>query len=115
MDLQLPILFSTALVNTWSSCRHSGGIRHDRQRKRYARTYRITEKAARYERVGEIRGAAVAALAVEGGPSQDEVKDIFKKIEKDSDRNYWMTSEEAKEYGMIDEILVRDNNKSSKK
>jgi len=31
----------------------------------------------------------------------------FKKIEKDSDRDYWMTSEEAKFYGMIDEILVR--------
>lgn len=31
----------------------------------------------------------------------------FKKIEKDSDRDYWMTSQEAKEYGMIDEILVR--------
>ena len=44
--------------------------------------YRITEKAARYERVGAIRDAAVAALATEGGPSVDEVKDIFKKIEK---------------------------------
>ncbi len=31
----------------------------------------------------------------------------FKKIEKDSDRDYWMTAQEAKEYGMIDEILVR--------
>ena len=29
----------------------------------------------------------------------------FKKIEKDSDRDYWMTSTEAKEYGMIDEVL----------
>ncbi|WP_238784340.1 ATP-dependent Clp protease proteolytic subunit, partial [Blattabacterium cuenoti] len=27
------------------------------------------------------------------------------KIEKDSDRDYWMTSVEAKEYGMIDEVL----------
>lgn len=44
--------------------------------------YRITEKAARYERVGAIRDAAVAALALEGGPSADDVKDIFKKIEK---------------------------------
>ena len=26
---------------------------------------------------------------------------------KDSDRNYWMTAEEAKEYGMIDTVLVR--------
>lgn len=31
----------------------------------------------------------------------------FKKIEKDSDRNFWMTAEEAKEYGMIDEVLMR--------
>ena len=28
-------------------------------------------------------------------------------IEKDADRDYWMTSKEAKEYGMIDEILVK--------
>ncbi|HNW55379.1 MAG TPA: ATP-dependent Clp endopeptidase proteolytic subunit ClpP [Bacteroidales bacterium] len=32
----------------------------------------------------------------------------FKKIEKDSDRDYWMTAEEAKAYGMIDELLIRD-------
>lgn len=33
----------------------------------------------------------------------------LKKIEKDSDRDYWMTAIEAKEYGMIDEILERKN------
>ena len=44
--------------------------------------YRITEKAARYERVGEIRRACAEALAVEGGPSADEIKDIFKSVEK---------------------------------
>lgn len=31
----------------------------------------------------------------------------YKKIEKDSDRDYWMTAQEAKEYGMIDEVLDR--------
>jgi len=35
----------------------------------------------------------------------------FKKIEKDSDRDYWMTSEEAKKYGMIDEVLSRKDKK----
>ncbi|MCD6564724.1 MAG: ATP-dependent Clp endopeptidase proteolytic subunit ClpP [Bacteroidales bacterium] len=35
----------------------------------------------------------------------------FKKVEKDSDRDYWMTSEEAKKYGMIDEVLVRTKGK----
>ncbi len=38
----------------------------------------------------------------------------YEKIWKDSDRDYWMTSEEAKNYGMIDEILLR-NEKNDKK
>lgn len=32
----------------------------------------------------------------------------YKKVEKDSDRDYWMNSKEAKEYGLIDEILERN-------
>ncbi len=32
----------------------------------------------------------------------------IKRVEKDSDRDYWMTSEEALKYGMIDEVLVRE-------
>lgn len=35
----------------------------------------------------------------------------FKEIEKDSDRDYWMTSEEAKKYGIIDDIFYKKNNK----
>lgn len=31
----------------------------------------------------------------------------YRKIEKDADRDYWMTSAEAKEYGLIDEVLER--------
>lgn len=31
----------------------------------------------------------------------------FEKVEKDSDRDHWMTSQEAKDYGMIDEILQK--------
>lgn len=30
----------------------------------------------------------------------------IKQIEKDADRDYWMTSEEAKAYGMIDEVVT---------
>jgi polyribonucleotide nucleotidyltransferase len=55
--------------------------------------YRITEKAVRYERVSEVRAAAVAALAVEGGPSVDAVKDIFKKIEKNLVRKRILSGE----------------------
>lgn len=31
----------------------------------------------------------------------------FDKVWADSDRNYWMTAEEAKEYGMIDNVLKK--------
>ncbi|MBO5243597.1 MAG: ATP-dependent Clp endopeptidase proteolytic subunit ClpP [Muribaculaceae bacterium] len=31
----------------------------------------------------------------------------FDKVERDSDRDYWMTAQEAKEYGMIDDVLVK--------
>ena len=31
----------------------------------------------------------------------------YEKVWNDSDRNYWMTAEEAKDYGMIDQVLIR--------
>ena len=34
----------------------------------------------------------------------------YEKIEKDSDRDYWMKAAEAKEYGLIDEVLERKVN-----
>ncbi|MFC0262241.1 ClpP family protease [Fontibacter flavus] len=33
----------------------------------------------------------------------------FEEIERDSDRDYWMKAPEAKEYGLIDEVLIRKN------
>jgi ATP-dependent Clp protease protease subunit len=35
----------------------------------------------------------------------------LKKIEKDTDRDFFMSAEEAKEYGMIDEVLVKNDKK----
>jgi ATP-dependent Clp protease protease subunit len=35
----------------------------------------------------------------------------YEKVWGDSDRDYWMTADEAKAYGMIDEVLVRENKK----
>jgi ATP-dependent Clp protease protease subunit len=35
----------------------------------------------------------------------------YKKIWKDADRDYWMTAEEAREYGMIDEVLEKTKKK----
>lgn len=39
----------------------------------------------------------------------------LKKIEKDSDRNYFMSAIEAKEYGLVDEVLLNTDKKPSKK
>jgi ATP-dependent Clp protease protease subunit len=41
----------------------------------------------------------------------DHSGNSIKKVAKDADRDFWMTAEEAKKYGMIDEVLVRNNGK----
>jgi ATP-dependent Clp protease protease subunit len=37
-----------------------------------------------------------------------------KQVEKDCDRDYWLTSEEAKEYGIVDEVLLVNPRKEKK-
>lgn len=39
----------------------------------------------------------------------------FKKVEKDADRDYWMTADEALAYGMIDEVLVKSSKRKENK
>jgi ATP-dependent Clp protease protease subunit len=36
----------------------------------------------------------------------------YKTIEEDCDRDHWMVADEAKEYGLVDEVLSRRPNKS---
>ncbi len=48
----------------------------------------------------EVKKDLYEILSKHSGQSYD-------KIEKDSDRDYWMRSEEAKKYGLIDEVLER--------
>ncbi len=50
--------------------------------------------------IGKLKKELYDIIALHSGKSYDQV-------EKDSDRDYWMTSTEAKEYGMIDEVLIR--------
>jgi ATP-dependent Clp protease protease subunit len=52
----------------------------------------------------KLKGELYAIIAEHSG------KDV-KKVEKDSDRDYWMTSAEAKAYGMVDEVLERTHDK----
>src|SRR5690349_16176714 len=37
-----------------------------------------------------------------------------KQVEKDCDRDYWLTGEEAKEYGLVDDVLVTNPRKAKK-
>ena len=37
----------------------------------------------------------------------------FDKIAKDSDRDYWMRAQEAKEYGIVDEVLTRSEDREN--
>ncbi len=37
----------------------------------------------------------------------------FEKVEEDSDRDYWMTAQEALDYGMIDKVLIKEQQKES--
>jgi ATP-dependent Clp protease, protease subunit len=37
-----------------------------------------------------------------------------KQVEKDCDRDYWLTGEEAKEYGLVDEVLLINPRKAKK-
>jgi len=48
----------------------------------------------------ELRKDLYDILAKHSGKS-------YKQIEKDSDRDYWMRATEAKEYGLIDEVLIK--------
>ena len=49
----------------------------------------------------KVRDELYQYLAKHTGQTFDEIND-------DSDRDYWMKAKEAKEYGMVDEVLTRD-------
>jgi len=57
-----------------------------------------------YKEISKLKKELYDILSYHSGQPYD-------KIEKDSDRDYWMTAEEAKEYGMIDEVLGRRSSK----
>jgi ATP-dependent Clp protease protease subunit len=70
---------------------------------------------------GGIEGVAadISIHAKEILKMRDKINEIMAKhtgqqvakIEKDSDRDYFMVSTEAKEYGLIDEVIVPQKNK----
>lgn len=70
---------------------------------------------------GGVQGAAadISIHAKEILKIRDRVNEILsrhtgqplEKIEKDTDRDYFMSSQEAKEYGLIDEVIVNNKKK----
>jgi len=50
--------------------------------------------------IGKLKKELYEIISKHSGKDYDQVW-------KDSDRDYWMTAQEAKEYGMIDEVLIR--------
>ena len=69
-----------------------------------------------HQPLGRVQGQAsdIEITAREIKKIKDELYTIisnhsgvpFEKVERDSDRDYWMIASEAKEYGMIDEVLI---------
>lgn len=50
--------------------------------------------------IAKVKNELYTIISTHSGKSIEEVA-------RDSDRDFWMTAAEAKEYGMIDEVLVR--------
>lgn len=54
--------------------------------------------------IGKVKKELYAIISEHSGKPVDQ-------IEKDADRDYWMTSSEAKDYGMIDAVMIKDKAK----
>jgi ATP-dependent Clp protease protease subunit len=61
----------------------------------------VTEMEIALKDTLKVRDELYQILADHSGQS-------FEKITKDSDRDYWMSATEAKTYGMIDDVLVKN-------
>jgi len=68
----------------------------------------FTDMEISYNLIKQLRKELYDILAHHSGKK-------FEDIEKDSERDNWMTAKEAKEYGLIDEVLDRTNPRSDKK
>jgi len=61
----------------------------------------VTEMEIALKETLKVRDELYQILADHSGQT-------FEKITKDSDRDYWMSAHEAKDYGMIDDVLIKN-------
>ncbi|HMR89218.1 MAG TPA: ATP-dependent Clp protease proteolytic subunit, partial [Saprospiraceae bacterium] len=66
-----------------------------------------TDMEISYKLIKQLRNELYEIMAFHTGRT-------FEEIEKDSDRDNWMTATDAKEYGLVDEVLDRNNPKKAK-
>jgi len=64
----------------------------------------VSEMEISYKLIKQLQKELYDILAFHTGKT-------FEIIEKDCDRDNWMTATESKEYGLVDEVLTRDNPK----
>lgn len=62
----------------------------------------FTDMEISYKLIKSLRKELYDILSVHTGQT-------FEKVEEDSERDKWMTAKEAKDYGLVDEVLDRDN------
>ncbi len=60
----------------------------------------FTDMEISYKLIKNLRNELYDIMATHTGKT-------FEDIERDSDRDNWMTATEAKEYGLVDEVLDR--------
>ena len=60
----------------------------------------FTEMEISYNLIKDLKGELYGIMARHTGKTPEQ-------IEKDSDRDNWMTSHAAKDYGLIDEVLIK--------
>lgn len=65
----------------------------------------FTDMEISYNLIKSMKEQLYDILAKHTGKEYDQ-------IEKDSDRDHWLKAEEAKEYGLVDEVLQRDKKES---
>jgi len=68
----------------------------------------VSDMEISYNLIKQMQKELYDILAKHSGQTYD-------KIQEDSDRDYWMVADEAKEYGLIDEVLSRKDSADSKK
>jgi|LFRM01.1.fsa_nt_gb ATP-dependent Clp protease protease subunit len=91
------------------------------EKKRFALTH---SRVMIHQPLGGVQGQAsdIEITAREIAKVKQELYAIISKhsgkpieeVARDSDRDFWMTASEAKEYGMVDDVLVRNKNKKDK-